>query len=150
MKKLIILIATFLCSTAMSAEQPSKFGDWTESADYNGYVSVEMVTGNFVAILKGRDSLKFGMIMPMETCYMSEAYAEPFGNLLVLGTYNAFVMQCLDKGIAVAFPESDAVNDGIVETLAKGSNICVSEDEYKFCFSSNGVKELQESIKDKS
>ncbi|MDF5005687.1 hypothetical protein P3596_02305 [Vibrio parahaemolyticus] len=150
MKKLIMLIATFFCSTAMSSEQSSTYGDWTKSADYNGYVSTEMVTKNLQGILNTGAALRFGMIIPMETCYMSEAYSEPFGNLMVLGTYNNFVMQCVDKGIAIAFPESDAVNEGMVDTLVKGQNICVSEGEHKFCFSSNGVKELQESIKDKS
>ncbi|WP_273979323.1 hypothetical protein [Vibrio parahaemolyticus] len=154
MKILFFAMLASAFSLSYASEDVEQYGDWVKSEKWAGYVSKEMTIGTVDAIIRDSvrddDSLAFGILFPIDTCYMYEKYPEPFGNMLVLGSYNNFLMQCLERGVAVAFPDNDFVQDSIVEELINGNNICLSTDEVKACFSSKGFKDMKEAIKNKS
>ncbi|HDZ3731971.1 TPA: hypothetical protein ACK21Z_003177 [Vibrio harveyi] len=153
MKVLFFALFMSVCSLSFAKEEAEQYGDWIKSEKWAGYVSKEMTRGTVDAIIRDnvRDNhaLTFGILFPIETCYMYENYPEPFGNMLVLGSYNNFLMQCLERGVAVAFPDNDFVQDSIVKELTDGNNICFSTDEVKACFSSKGFKDMKSAIKNK-
>ncbi|MEZ8054337.1 hypothetical protein [Vibrio atlanticus] len=144
MKKSALLIA--LISSPLFAS------DWVKSEDLNTYTSPDIVSGNLNAMIKTYEdgSLRFGLFLPYEKCYVSESYAEPFTDLYVLGGRHEFKLQCIGKNQAIVYSSND-VNKQIIDTLVRRDNLCLTiedgKDSVKMCFSGSGVAEIQSSSK---
>ncbi|SEH73071.1 hypothetical protein SAMN05660691_01087 [Rheinheimera pacifica] len=143
MKKLM-LIAALISSPIMAGES-----DWAQTDQPNVYTSLDIVSGKLSAMIKTyKDgSLRFGLFLPYEKCYVAESYTEPFASLIVVGGHHDFKLQCLGKNKAVVYSD-DAVNVEIINALIKDGNVCLTIEEagdsVKMCFSGKGVKELKE------
>ncbi|MGD8172158.1 hypothetical protein ACQEXU_10890 [Vibrio sp. TRT 21S02] len=139
----LLLMSVALMSFNVVAED--KFGNWSFDQDFNAYTSTEIVHKKMTGMLKiGSDkTLKFGMFLPYDQCYVSEGYSEPLGKILVLGQYQDFRLQCIGESQAVVFANEINVSDAIIRSMVKDGNICLTIEENKFCFSGNGVKELK-------
>ncbi|PMM33513.1 hypothetical protein [Vibrio lentus] len=143
MKKLLIALLSVVSIGAYSNELSTEYETWTKSERFGGYISPELVNGNFYGVLKvNKDFIKFGFLIPYDQCYFEESHPEPFGNIYVLGGNYNFSMTCLEKGIAVVFPTENYVSQGIVNSLSEGDNVCFIAEETKFCFAGKGVSGL--------
>lgn len=142
MKKLLLL-AALLSAPVVASET-----DWVKNEELNAFTSVDIVSGNITAMIKPRSNgtLGFGLFLPYEKCYVAESYSEPFGSLIVVGAYQDFKLQCLDKNKAVIFPD-ESVTSMIIDALIDNGNVCVTLDAtgeaMKMCFSGKGVKEIK-------
>lgn len=120
-----------------------EYGSWTKSKKFGGYVSPDLVEGNVYGILNvKKDFIKFGFLIPYDQCFFRESYAEPFGNVHVLGAYHDFRMTCLEKNVAVVFPNQYYVSQQIVQSFSENKNLCLIVDKTKLCFEGKGVSDL--------
>lgn len=125
------------------------FGDWFESPDFPGsFQSFDIVNNVLTAMVKpmGNGVLNFGIYLPYDGCYVDEEYSEPFGQMLVLGQPQDFRLQCLGKKKSIIFANDPDVTKGIVDTLLKNGNICMTPegaDSSKMCFSGSGLNKIK-------
>ncbi|WP_366664710.1 hypothetical protein [Vibrio hepatarius] len=139
----LILIAMALISSNVLAS--GNYGDWSFDEELNAYTSKEIVYNRLTGMMKinSDKTLKFGMFLPYDQCFVAEGYSEPLGSIFVLGQFQDFRLQCIGKSKAVVFANDNNVSSTIVQSMIKDGNICLTLEESKICFSGNGVKELQ-------
>lgn len=148
-KLLILLMLLTGYSATASASDKSDFGDWFESPDFPGsYMTFDIVSEVFTAMVKPKPDgdLNFGIYFPYDGCYVDEEYSEPFGQMLVLGQPQDFRLQCLGKKKSIIFASNPDVTKGIIDTLLKRGNICMTPEgagSNKMCFSGTGLKEIK-------
>ncbi|TKF30768.1 hypothetical protein FCV50_13255 [Vibrio kanaloae] len=143
MKKLLVALLSVVSIGAYSNELSTEYETWTKSERFGGYISPELVNGNFYGVLKvNKDFIQFGFLIPYDQCYFKESHPEPFGSIYVLGGDYNFSMMCLEKDIAVVFPTDNYASVGIVNSLAQDGNVCFIAEGTKFCFAGKGVSGL--------
>lgn len=142
----LLLMSVALMSFNSVAETRS--GDWIFDDELKAYTSTDVVHGGAVGMLRiNKEKELFGLFLPYDQCFVKEGYSEPLGQILVLGGYQDFRLQCLGKSKAVVYPQDEYVTTSIISSLIDNGNICLTVEETKICFSGNGVKELREIAK---